>query len=257
MALISAALGLPVEPWDDGSTNGMHDLEIRRADGPSDAVEVVAAADGECMALWKLMNGGGNRWQVPDLRGGWVVSLDPSARAKRLRRELPELLLALEGRGVRDIGYGFHNEQAVEAIAENLGVISAHQGETAFPGSIYSTIEQSAERTGGCVADTGDALAGWIGGFLREPEQADVLDKLARSGASARHAYVILPPFSTAPFAVSDLLMRSEAPLPTVRPVLPSSVTHIWVAGTWSSGDGFRWSPESQWTKFRTSRVQR
>ena len=213
-------------------------------------------SDSECMALWRLMNGDAERWQEPGLRGGWMVSLEPTARARRLRRELPHLLSALEGHGMREVGDGFHCDHPLATLADKLGIISAHQGETDFPGSIYSTIEQPADRTGGCVADIGDALAAWISAFLMKPEQADVLGKLARSGASATHAYVIVPPFSTAPFAVTDLLMRSEAPLPLARPLLPESVTHVWVAGTWSSGDGFRWSPESQWTKFRTSLAQ-
>jgi hypothetical protein len=132
----------------------------------------------------------------------------------------------------------------------NWGVTDAVQGETSFPGSIYVTLELPAERSGGAVAETGCALAGWIGAFLRDPDQQDVLAKLARSGASERHAFVFLPGFTTAPFPVSDLLMRTDPPLPIEHPRLPPEVTHIWIVSMWSSGVGFRWSPGIGWLTF-------
>jgi hypothetical protein len=69
--------------------------------GTAGAVEIVAAADADSIELWKLINGRGEgeRWLVNGLQGGWLVTLDPSARAKRLlRKELPALLSELENR---------------------------------------------------------------------------------------------------------------------------------------------------------------
>ena len=91
-ATIAATLGLTVEQHDDGSRPGMHDLYIMTADETSAAVEVTAAADPDSIQLWKLVNGRGERWTVPNLQGGWMLHLEPTARAKRLLKELPAFL---------------------------------------------------------------------------------------------------------------------------------------------------------------------
>ena len=60
------------------------------------AVEVTAAADPDSIELWRLINGRGERCTVPDLRGGWMLHLEPTARAKRLLKDLPAFLAERE-----------------------------------------------------------------------------------------------------------------------------------------------------------------
>ena len=139
---------------------------------------------------------------------------------------------------------------AWERAADDLGIVSMGQSGTAFPGSIYVTLDLPAERTGGIVADTGDALAAWVGDFLEGHERQDVRHKLLRSGADERHAFLILPGFAEVGFGVIDLLMRDDAPLPEAEPALPVEVTHVWVVSTWSSGHGMRWAPDQGWSYF-------
>ena len=40
---------------------------------------------------------------------------------------------------------------------------------------------------------------------------------------------------------------RKDTPL---RKTHPSEITHVWTMSTWSSGDGFRWSAETDWARF-------
>lgn len=79
----------------------MFDLRIVYRDRPPGAVEVTAAADAESVELWNITNGRRGRWQVDQLAGGWLVSLLPSARAKRVLTNLPRLLAELEGQGIQ------------------------------------------------------------------------------------------------------------------------------------------------------------
>lgn len=247
--MIQQALGVAVVQHDDGSTPRMYDLKILHDGQPPAAVEVVAAADAASIELWNIFNGGG-RWQAPGIQGGWMVALDPLiARAKRIKRELPELLGQLEALGISQLRPS-RRPSPLEESAVDLGIASAGQSGTDYPGSIYITLELSAERSGGFVADTGDALASWVGDFLHEPKQRDVRDKLASSGAQERHAFIYLPGFTTAPFPASDLLLRDGAPLPHSEPRLPGEISHVWAVSTWSSGDGMRWSPEAAWERF-------
>jgi len=71
-----------------------------------------------------------------------------------------------------------------------------------------------------------------------------------RSGADERHLFVILPGFSDPPFAVADLLMRDDPPLPSIAPVLPPEVTHVWAMSTWDTKSGMRWAAKSGWQYF-------
>ncbi|HEX5252115.1 MAG TPA: hypothetical protein VFW14_20810, partial [Gaiellales bacterium] len=212
-ACIAAALGdVEVRQHDDGSSSGMFDLEILRGVG---AVEVTMAMDEDCQELWRLVNSEG-RWIRRELAGGWIIELRPSARARRLFSELPGLLREAELEGPTPVGPRLP-ERVTHALP-GLGVIYASQSATQFPGSVYFTIRQPPEMMSGYAGDTGDELAQWIGEFLHNPSQAHNLEKLRRSTAAERHMFVVFPGFSVAPFSVTDLLLRRDAPLPTIAP---------------------------------------
>ena len=253
-ATITTTLGLRVEQHDDGRQPGLHDLNIISVDGSPGAVEVTAAADPDSIQLWKLVNGRGEQRTVKDLQGGWMLTLEPTARAKRLRIELPAFLGELESQGVTEIPSQRRRLEVPESIegrARTLGIVSGNQSGTNFPGSIYFTIEQPHERTSGVVDSTGNAVPGWVRDFLLDPDQSDVLGKLARSGASERHAFILVPGLTSAPFGVVDMLGRDEDDVvPTAAPDLPGQVTHIWLMAFRTKGSGLRWSPDSGWERF-------
>jgi len=227
----------------------MYDLRMIVPDGRTAAVEVTAAGDPDAIEQWNLMNSG-DRWIVETIRGGWMVEVRIGSSWNRLRTALPALLAELETLSVSALRVADPACHHLEQLAEDLGIASARQSATAFPGSVYMTFDIPSDRAGGAVADNGDALATWVGSFLRERKQADLLRKLAASDADESHAFIILPGFNTAPFVVNDLLLRSGAPVPTMRPDLPEPVTHVWAVSTWTSGVGFRWAPLVGWLTF-------
>jgi hypothetical protein len=110
--------------------------------------------------------------------------------------------------------------------------------------------ERPLEQMGGISPSTGDPMARWLREWITDPPRADNLRKLAGSGAPERHLFAVVPGFNSGSFAVSDLLISPGAPLPTVPPVLPEEITHVWAASTWDSGDGVRWSPGAGWERF-------
>ncbi|MGW1062116.1 hypothetical protein [Micromonospora rubida] len=168
---------------DDNSRHRMHDLDLVRDGSVIGAVEVTAAADAESIALWNVVQRPDGRWIDPNLVGGWMVALHPSARVKQLRRDLPTLLAELEGCGIQEIGNDHrHRRDPYRQEAERLGVAFAHQSDSDFPGSIYFTIRLPILRMAGFVADAGDALAEWASRWIAEPGQADNLRKLRDSG---------------------------------------------------------------------------
>lgn len=96
-----------------------------------------------------------------------------------------------------------------------------------------------------------DCVSVWIATFLNDAKQADVLSKLQSAGTDERHVFVVVPGFSTAPFEVDYLMMDDGSLLPRKPPDLPGEVTHVWVASSWDSGRGMRWSPHDGWNFFQ------
>lgn len=217
-ACIEAALrDVTVRYHDDGSRPAMHDLELSRGGVTFAACEVTAAADAESIELWNLANGHG-RWIEPDLLGGWMVTLAPSYRAKRLQALAPDILRQLESDA---------SDSAAISALRKVGVLDAHRSGTDFPGCIYSTIERDPIFTGGMVGDRGDALVAWLNDWIKSPAQAHNLQKLASAGRAECHLAILLPGFSSAPFDAADLLLRDDGPLPTSAPTLPSPITQV------------------------------
>lgn len=207
---VQAALpGVTVGQHDDNTTPSAHDLDLSVGGGRTfGAMEITAAADPEIIESWKLLNGRDERWIVPELVGGWWVHIRPDARVKRLLQELPGLLQALEKEGITTIPRPAERNE-LNAKADELGIVSARQGGTDFPGSVYVTPDIPLKRRAGMVPSTGDALSEWVAEWIIEPSRSDNLDKLRRSAARERHLFVIVPAFATpALFAVTDLLVQ-------------------------------------------------
>lgn len=248
--MIEAAMLAPAQQHDDGSRPGMYDLDIVLPGGDIAAVEVTAAGDPVAIEHWNLMNGG-DRWIVDTIHGGWMVEVHVGSSWKRLKAELPALLAELEMLKISAIDVGYATSNHLKRVAADLGISSASQSGTEFPGSIYMTFAMSPqEERDGDISDQGEPLATWLSEFLRKRQQADVLHKLASSGADQRHAFIFLPGFNTAPWAVNYLLIQQDPPVPIIGPNLPDPVTHVWAVSTWNSGVGLRWSPRLGWLTF-------
>jgi hypothetical protein len=240
-----------VELHDDGSVPGMYDLKIVYADGSTGAVEVTAAADAGRVELWREVRKRDLIRQEPDLVGGWLVRVLRSARVRDLDRDLAPLLRELERDG-RPVVHGVKGSRdSLEAKTASLGIIEAFQSATDRKGSIYVMPPEGAlEQMGGYAPLTGDPLAEWLGDWANDPSRSDNVRKLRSADTAERHLFILVPGFTAAPFAVNDLLISPEAPMPTIPPGLPAGVTDVWVMSTWDSGGGFRWSSETGWTRF-------
>jgi hypothetical protein len=249
--MMEAHLGVPVVQHDDGSRPSMYDLRVEYGDGRTAAAEVTCELDPSVRELGKLLTARPGVWTVPGLRGGWLVGLLPSARAKRLFAELPGLLVSLEAAGVRGLDLMFDQDTDDPHVhaAHRLGVVGLEQHPTDHPGSVYPMILMTGSRGGGLLVHAADATAEWIGPYIAE-ERADVLAKLARSDASERHAFVVIAGLSEPSFAVFDPLVRMDVELPSCPPDLPDEVTHVWVTTTWEGGRGLAWSPSDGWSWF-------
>jgi hypothetical protein len=227
----------------------MYDLTIHYPDGPG-AVEVVAAAAPDEIELWNVLYKNG-RTVIPEIAGGWNLTIKVPTHAKSLLRDLPPLLGGFEAAGIREMAAhqaGIPTDLASLAAAN--GVLQARQGGTDYPGSVYFTLEDS---TTAFFNVDADALGEWIGSYLQAPETDDVRRKLASAGTATRHAFVLVPQFSLAPKPAFEALLHEAPPLPSKPPSLPPGITHVWVTSTWDFGRGFRWDPDGGWSFFSKS----
>ncbi|WP_125206451.1 MULTISPECIES: hypothetical protein [Isoptericola] len=204
------------------------------------ACEITAAADTTSIELWNVANGSGERWIETEIAGGWVLSLAPRCKVKKLKQRAPSLLYRLEADA---------SDREAGALLQGLGVVDAHRSDTDFPGSIYLTIDRNHALTGGLTGETGDELVTWFNHWVRQPDLEHNLAKLAAVDRAERHLFVLMPGFTSAPFSVSDLLARAAAPLPDAAPDLPPELTHLWFMSTWNAGGIFHWSPTG-WARF-------
>jgi hypothetical protein len=248
--ILQAALAVPVEQHDDQSMPGMYDLRILYPDGSAGAVEVTATADGEMIAFSRAIDW--EAWDVAELRGVWAVWAAASARVKtRLKNELPLVLGTFEMAGVRRFSPDFTPGVPGAALAADLGVMHAHRGGTRSPGRIHLSVDLPFERASGFVPTTGDPLAEWVTTFLASPRCEDVRRKLRESGTRETHVFVLIPGLvADAPFAVIELVMQDDAPLPLVDPEVPTEISNVWASTPGQTGTVFRWSPAAGWSTF-------
>ena len=249
--IISVALSREVELHDDGSQPSMYDLRIGPADSPERAIEVVGAVDPVWTETWNV-GPARELWQL-GLRGDWMVSVDPGANFRQMKKALPDLLRQVEDDGLaavpRNDVLRRHRRDVYDAMA-NLGVDYMSMYRADGSGSVTFTMAGA----GGAVDNEGLALSRWVEDFLADPGRADVRFKL--DGVAPHRDVFIGVTLDGAPWAVVSYLTkfsRTEASLPPDTPALPQPVTGVWVAATLSFGEalGVRYE-DGAWSWFRS-----
>ncbi|MFI8988689.1 hypothetical protein ACIG63_27395 [Streptomyces antimycoticus] len=261
--IVGTALGAPTERWDVGALEKAHDFWVLPTSGRQ-AVEVVQWADRDAIAdeaararffstsSSRVHDGLKETWSllVDEDSAIWGQRREDGRRTRRgpyklLRQALGPALLELEAMGVhrvdahRDFSYPFAPAENPRHKLISLGV---HQAET-MPSTRSPEILLSALR-GFTVPGDAD-MASLLTDFLTDAPQRDVLDKLARSGASRRHAFVWLHRSSLGPF----LSLWRDGELPTTAPNLPAEVTTVWLGkiGDWRTA--VCWDASTGWQR--------
>jgi len=235
--IVQKALNRAVHLHDDNSQPSMYDLRIGPADAPEVAIECVGAVNRTYTETWNVGPAKGSL-TLP-VAGNWNVEISPEARVKRVKQRLPQLLLELERRGINGISHDHWLSPADELILEemdSIGITHASRYSAEYSGKVYLTMPG----TGGGVDDKGTNLPKWLGDFLRNPDQADVLSKLQRSGATDCHAFVIAS-FQGVPWNVESYLTGSLTTIPSDPPDLPSPITEAWVVAGFGN-KGLHWN---------------
>lgn len=243
--VIENELNCPVVVHDDGTQPSMYDLRIGVVEAPDVAIECVGAVDSVRAETWNVGPGRGPLRRA--VKGDWIINIAREAHIRTIRQRIEPILRDLEERDVRRVSVGHlfrrHDYRLLQEL-ESLGI--RHASCFRMPGA--GLVHWTMEGTGGFVDTAGSTLPQWIEEFLRDPEREDVLFKLNQTSAQER--WVFVPVASGgAPWSVESYLTDEFECLPATGPNLPSPVTGIWVASTFSS-HGVRWD-SAGWRLFR------
>lgn len=242
--IIQQELGRRVNHHDDNSQPSLYDLRIGNIDAPEVAIECVGAVDRVLTEAWNL-----GPAQGPfslKVQGDWRVTMTRGAKVRDLRSNLEPLLRQLERLRISFLDVDYPHGRDERHLIQKMRALRLSEV-CCFRNPGTGEVHLDAESIGGVVDEFGRSVSGWIGEFLRSPERADVLHKLSRSGALARHVFVLVD-FAGAPWEVESYLGRPIQHLPQTQPDLPESVTGVWIAST-HGPNGVFWT-DSQWRTF-------
>lgn len=229
---------------DNGSAPGMYDLRIGLAGAPKVAIECVGAVDPIFTETWNV--GPAKGPLKLSITGDWMIEISPKARIKAIVQQVEQLLRNLEERGIHKVNADHWlkwDDAALFNEFESLKIKHASCYRLVGTGKVHLGMAG----IGGAVDDRGDALPEWVGEFLRDSGQQDVLFKLQRSGATDCHAFLIVT-FAGAPWPVESHLTGGFDHLPIQAPDLPPPVTGVWVVSGMGQR-GLRWDG-GQWQLF-------
>jgi hypothetical protein len=235
---LASVLAVPVDVHDGRSGRSTYDLEIRYPGRRRGAAEVVSTRDRAQASQARAVRRVGYT-EDARLRYTWIARVPPGAVISQVRAVLPEFLAQLERDGITDLnrnrfyGLEMHQRRRVLHVSSCLAVPAA----TRPPGFwVYP------ESTGAWVGD-GEEIRLFCQQFLSDPAQADVLAKLAASGADERHAVIIATHGQLALHTAVDLRLT-----PSGAPDLDSCVDWLWVIASQNlPARGCYWTRRNGW----------
>lgn len=231
--LVARSLGVSVSRYEDGTRDGQVDAMIHGADG-MEALEIIADHEAAFNAQWSALERLNHRLEVQGLRRDWSVQLARSAKVKDIARYLPELMLAMQDEQVL-------SEPARRRMVPNdmarLGVRMV----SPLSGTGSGCVHLRAQGWGSPAASK--TMAGYVEQIL--DAAPDVAHKLSQDPALKKHAFIWTTIGSD--YGIQSQLERREQPLPRESPKLPPDVTHVWVAGSFTTQGALAWFPERGW----------
>lgn len=240
--IVANELGMQVDVHDNGSHPGMYDLIIGSVSTPDYAIECVGSVDPVATETWNI---GPAKGPIKvDSSGDWRISIRKSANMKSLRQNIESVIGECEKLGLIEyVPVDWQMKRFSSEIfnqLDSLGITSINMFRSEGHGDVHLTMDGG----GGPVSQNGDDVADWIGDFLNSRDKADVVKKLAKSGAKEKHAFIPIV-LGGAPWVVESYFF-GDMNLPCIDPKLPEPITGVWVV---LNGKGLRYM-KGHWHAF-------
>jgi hypothetical protein len=221
-------------------SKGEYDFDLHCADGGVSAVEVTSSVD---QALEETHDAiiakdkGGSSIPTRLCKNSWYIHLLSDTRINPLRKKADLYLAAIENAGIEKFWGPTDDRPAVEAIYQDLGVISGSVASWVRAGNILMALPGSGGAVG--VSTVFEAAE-------REAFKTDNRKKLGAAGTPERHLAIYVYMTTLAWVPLSDF-----EPIP-VAPNLPPEITGIWIFSESSKGGEYviwRAGPTVPWAK--------
>lgn len=179
---------------------------------------------------------------LPPGSGSWGVSLVYGANINRLHLRIAQLteLVQIEHGGSLSI-VGNYPRSAAADLARELGVQHIIQSGQETDGVIFFL-----EGRGGVIPSDSNLIVPWIEGVLADDDFKDSWTKLEEFDAEEKHVFFMTS--HRTDFGIDELLKRGA--IPTVHPMLPGSLTHIWIISRYGDADPIFFSEITGWVRF-------
>lgn len=231
LRVVECVLGTPVVLHDFNIGRSVPDLRIDYPDRAPGYVEVVADESPDWRSLHAALDGGNRVIEVPGLIYDWWIWLLPNAHVKTLAADLPRLLHQLDQAGEtfgHTVGPQLDEQIARSPFRETIRRLGIHRLVAGKPASGAAAARLVLPGTEGPVDIDLDRVPAWCAEFLRAPQRADVRKKLMDTGASERHAFIVVTISTEWP--IWHVLSEQMYPrLPSIDPDLPDEITHVWL----------------------------
>lgn len=262
---LQSILGVEVAQLDDNLGKSLPDLKIQYPDRPFAPVEVTTAVDE--LEMKAVNDEGFEPWTTKTLRDSWTLAA--SGRPpnwKALRRQAEGMLRQLEDARLDRFDPGIESEYRVRAAIRQaepeLGIWNALNGLAqlgvqqghAFPRKQGPHTIGVGLAHSGTWGFTAEAVCDWSSSFVNEPKRADNIAKLDGGGSEAHLA--ILVTRSGAPHAVVEGIVdpHRDGLLPVESPIIPGTITDLWLSVGFEGGDVLHWSRRTDWTRHSSPR---
>jgi hypothetical protein len=230
--VVSTVLGVPVTRFEDGNAPAQVDALIHEADGCA-ALEIVADHEDAFNAQWDALEKTNHRVDVRGLRAVWSAQLARGASVKRVLQELPALMIQWQ-----DNTSPRSRRMDLPDDFTRLGIRMLYQSERdGQPGYV----RLHAEPWGGFASSEG--MEAYVARILEE--QPDVPAKLAAHPSDRKHAFIWTT--TGTEYGIQSQLERRDQPLPQEPAQLPDGVTHVWIAGSFTTQGALAWFPDRGW----------
>jgi hypothetical protein len=257
-ATIAAVLSIPVTQHDDGTSASMYDLDLNYPGRQPVPAEVTIATDDVLRStLGFIGKNDADAWSAPDLGRDWSLHTEGGPPMRKLMgdahahlRLAEEAFIEVLDDGIavcRAVEWRYSGRSGSDPIVEawqalrGMGVIRAMShalsDETA-------EIRVHVQLGGGSWDGSADCVSSWIGTVAADPKRADNIKKLANAEGEAH--LVVFADIAGVEWSVWRALVDhyGTGVLPTIDPLLPAPITHVWIFPVWGGATVLAWSTE-------------
>lgn len=233
---VPAILGVELEPWDHSGRQRAVDARLHYPDGRIAALEVTSAAGDGRRQLYALLEA----HQTLPNPGNWTWSatIDDPRDFPELLERVERLVLKSEAKGLRQPEYAY--DEAFGGDEDFAWLVRSSVKLWGTP-SLPKVREDGTELPflvthGGFGGGVDEDLAGFgkaVEEVVAKSHVQKRVQKLTRDGRDEQHLFIVLDP-SALPYEEFYPLV-ARAVVPPGRPILPGTVTHLWLLASFAA----------------------